>query len=121
MSIYGHYYQQYFGSKPKEFPKESFKISGISFYQSKLQNINYDSELFMELEPDNNYDTDAIKILFNSETIGYVPKDSYIKNICKNNIDSILKIIIISPIENHNKEKIIGIRVIPENCIETGI
>ena len=101
MSIYGHHYLQYFGSKPKVFPLESFTISGISFYQSKLEDITYDSELTMELDPDNEYDKeDAIKILYNNELIGYVPKnEENIKNICKINIDDKLKILIISPVE----------------------
>ena len=113
MSIYGHHYLQYFGSKPKVFPLESFTISGISFYQSKLEDITYDSELTMELDPDNEYDKDAIKILYNNELIGYVPKnEENIKNIYKINIDDKLKILIISPVEINGVD-IKGIRVIP--------
>jgi hypothetical protein len=108
MSIYGHFNSQYDGNKIK-FPSESFLIAGISHYQQNIVNINFDSELTLKLEPDNKYDNTAIQILFNDKCIGYVPKDTTIKTICINNIDSKLKIINIKRVsENGNY----GIRVI---------
>ena len=82
MSIYGHYAQQYYGNKV-DFPKESFLIAGISFYQDNCEGINYDIELSMVPEPNNEYDNTAISILFNDKIIGYVPKEpEYYKKLC---------------------------------------
>ena len=61
----------------------------------------------MKEEKDNKYDCDAICIMNNGNIIGYVPKIS--KELCKNNIDQILKIINIKSING-----IPGIRVIPK-------
>jgi hypothetical protein len=106
MSIYGHYTQQYYGNKI-DFPEQSFLISGISFYKENCKNINYETELNMELEPTNQYDSNAISILHNNKKIGYVPTIKNIKELCKNNISEPLKIINIKNING-----IIGIRVI---------
>jgi len=95
---------------PFNIPKESFKISGISFYQNYIIGITYDTELKMELEPENAYDSTAIRIVFNGNTIGYVPNaNDRIKQLCTNNINEPLKIINISKIKD-----ITGIRVIPK-------
>ena len=59
MSIYGHYYQQYYGNKIN-FPKESFLIAGISFNKENCHEIDYNTDLIMILEPDNAYDNTAI-------------------------------------------------------------
>ena len=107
MSKYGHYSQQYFGNKI-EFPKESFKISGISFYQKYLDNINYESKLIMVKEPNNKYDSTAIKILYKDNLIGYVPNNGFLKELCNENINEALKIINIKRIKGTY-----GIRVIP--------
>jgi hypothetical protein len=37
-------------------------ISGISFYKNNCLDITYETELTMELEPDNEYDKSAISI-----------------------------------------------------------
>jgi hypothetical protein len=107
MSIYGHYTQQYYGNKII-FPENSFLISGISFYQDNCLDIKYDTELKMELEPENEYDKNAISIINNGKKIGYVPK-SKIKKICRENILEPLKIINIKLINGKY-----GIRVIPK-------
>ena len=110
MSKFGHFSDQYFGNKI-DFPAESFKIAGISYHQDNLKDIDYNSQLTMELEPDNIYDSSAIKILYNKKIIGYVPKDpAKYKEICNKNLDSNLKIINMKRIKNN-----FGIRVIPEN------
>ena len=107
MSIYGHYTQQYYGNKII-FPEQSFLISGISFYKYNCADITYETELIMELEPDNEYDKSAISIKNNNKKIGYVPK-SQIKELCRNYITEPLKIINIKLINGNY-----GIRVIPK-------
>ena len=112
MSLNGYKTMEYYGNKNKiKFPDESFLIAGISFYQNNLDNICHASELYMEEEPMNQFDSTAIKILYINKIIGYVPKNDNIKNICKENIGDKLKIINIKkgPSSNH-----IGIRVIPD-------
>lgn len=68
MSIYGHYTQQYYGNKII-FPEKSFLISGISFYKDNCLDITYETELTMELEPDNEYDKSAISIKNNNKKL----------------------------------------------------
>ena len=107
MSIYGHYAEHYYGNKII-FPENSFLVSGISFYKNNCLNITYETELIMELEINNKYDSSAISIMNNGKKIGYVP-NSKIKELCKENIKEPLKIINIKQI-NRNY----GIRVIPK-------
>ena len=107
MSVYGHFTQQYYGSKII-FPENSFLISGISFYKDNCLDITYESELTMQLEPDNKYDPLAISIFNNDKIVGYVPNTT-IKELCKNNITEPLKIINIKIINGNY-----GIRVIPK-------
>ena len=107
MSIYGHFTQQYYGNKII-FPEKSFLISGISFYKDNCLDITYETDLTMELEPDNEYDKSAISIKNNKKKIGYVP-NSQIKELCKENITESLKIINIKLINGNY-----GIRVIPK-------
>ena len=107
MSIYGHFAQQYYGNKII-FPEKSFLISGISFYKENCSNITYDTELLMNHDVDNKYDSFAISIMNNDKIIGYVP-NSEIKELCKNNITEPLKIINIKIINGNY-----GIRVIPK-------
>lgn len=107
MSIYGHFTQQYYGNKII-FPEKSFLISGISNYKENCSNITYDTELLMNHEVDNKYDSFAISIMNNDKIIGYVP-NSEIKELCKNNITEPLKIINIKTINGNY-----GIRVIPK-------
>lgn len=100
------------------FHDESFTISGISYYQNIVKDINYDCELFMTFETNNQFDKEAIAIYYDNSKIGYVPKDykhkmkEYIMN--SNNK---MKIINIKKIRNNNKD-IIGIRIIPESLFE---
>jgi hypothetical protein len=105
MSIYGHYTQQYYGNKI-QFPENSFLISGTSFYKDKITNITYDTELTMK-EENNPFDPTAICIMKDDDIIGYVP--SIKKELCKNNMDQLLKIINIKSINRNT-----GIRVILE-------
>ena len=108
MSNYGHYNAQYYGNKI-DFPKESFLIAGISFYQKNLENINFESQLILKAEPTNKYDKEAIQILFDNKCIGYVPKNNYCKKICQDNINNYLKII---NIKRETDKSNFGIRVI---------
>ena len=107
MSNYGHFTQQYYGNKII-FPEQSFLIAGISFHKENCSDISYNTELLMEFEPDNKYDSTAISIKNNDKIIGYVP-NSDIKELCKNNIYEPLKIINIKKTNGNY-----GIRVIPK-------
>tara|TARA_B110000196_G_C20464602_1_gene350850 strand:- start:47 stop:397 length:351 start_codon:yes stop_codon:yes gene_type:complete len=113
MSVHGHYSQQYFATK--EVQKESFLIAGISFFQENLKGISSKYTLSMEKDTTNEYDNDAIKILYNSNVIGYVPNEPFYKELCNYSINDKLVIININKANN-----IIGIRVIPEkyNCFK---
>ena len=104
MSKYGHYNHQYFSSV--EYPKESFLISAISFYQNELDGISLDTEL-KTLPEKNEYDDTAICIMFNDKKIGYVPKQF------KEYSQPILKIIHIKSVEG-----IKGIRVIGNSILQ---
>jgi hypothetical protein len=110
MSNFGHFTGQYYGNKIK-FPSESFLISGISHYQDNLLDIKYDSKLKLKAEPENKYDSKAIKILFNDKCIGYVPNKTFYKSICVENINSDLNIINIKKEPDNGNY---GIRVILE-------
>ena len=110
MSNYGHFNIQYEGNKIN-FPKESFLIAGISYYQNNLVDIDLDSNLQLNTEPENKYDRRAIQILFNKKCIGYVPNDDDVKSMCDKNINSNLKII---NIKRESENKNYGIRVILE-------
>ena len=110
MSNYGHFSIQYHSNKIK-FPKESFVIAGISHYQNNLLDIDYDSNLQLNTEPENKYDSNAIQMLFNNECIGYVPNDDFFKSMCVKNINSNLKII---NIKRESENKNYGLRVILE-------
>jgi len=93
MSNYGHYNHQYYGNKI-DFHPVSFTIAGISFYEEDAKKINYDTLLEMECEPDNQYDSTAIKIKDKDKIIGYVPnKSPTIKKLCFENINEKLKVI----------------------------
>lgn len=93
MSNYGHYNQQYYGNKV-EFHPHSFKIAGISNYEETAKTIRYDTILEMEQEPNNPYDSSAIKIKDKDKMIGYVPNNPpYIKKLCFENINEKLKVI----------------------------
>ena len=105
MSIYGHFTQQYYGNKIV-FPKESFLISGISFYKDNCVNITYDTELVMKYDPTNIHDPSAISIVHNDKIIGYVPIIS--KIYCKSITESLKIINIKKTYETY------GIRVIPK-------
>lgn len=98
MSKFGHYNQQYFSSV--EFPKESFTISGISFYQENCKNINYNAKLKMLHEEDNRFVSNAIAIYKNNTKIGYVPNNQQLKKLCNKHINEPLFVINIKTIKN---------------------
>ena len=108
MSNYGHYNQQYYGNKI-DFHPSSFKIAGISFYEEDAKKVTYNTLLEMECDPDNQYDSTAIKIKDKDKMIGYVPNtSSTIKKMCSENINEKLKVINI-------KDNPRGIRVLFES------
>ena len=108
-------YIQQNGINKIEFPEESFLIAGISFYKDNCLDITYESELTMELEPENKYDSSAIVIKNNGKIIGYVPNTpkSKIKELCKEKINEPLKILNIKMIHGNY-----GIRVISKSFYE---
>ena len=61
--------------KPKTAIPTIFKVSGVSFHREVIETLKCGDELKMEKDPDNKYDSNAIKIL-NSENkmCGFVPK-----------------------------------------------
>ena len=71
---------------------KSCLVSGISFYKDNCLDITYETELTMELEPNNEYDKSATSIKNNNKKIGYV-SNCQIKELCKENIKVPLKII----------------------------
>tara|TARA_B110000483_G_C18100366_1_gene505586 strand:- start:43 stop:354 length:312 start_codon:yes stop_codon:yes gene_type:complete len=52
-----------------------FKVSGVSFCKTVVETLENDQVIKLEKDPDNKYDSNAIKIL-NSENqmVGFVPK-----------------------------------------------
>jgi hypothetical protein len=92
-----------------KFPKESFLISGVSYYQNVCNQISKTSILHMLSEPNNEYDKNAIAIFYNSNKIGYVPKTH--QQLCFENINSKLKI---AYFKQEPTSGNIGIRVIFE-------
>jgi hypothetical protein len=110
----GGYYYANNNNNQIVFPEKSFLIKGISHFKENCLGIQYDSELTMMFEPNNEYDKDAICIMYNDKQIGYVPKDTIgmeVKEFCKNNIDEPLKIINIKMVSGNASY---GIRVIPK-------
>lgn len=90
------------------YPKTSFTIAGIGFYQNHLNGIHENSILTMELEPDNTYDKKAIRIMYNNNKIGYVPRDPYYQLLAKNNMNKKLKVICICKVP---MKQLYGVRV----------
>lgn len=64
----------------------SFSVAGVSFYRSVVDHVKLGDYLDMKAEPDNKYDKNAIAILKNGETCGYVPKQ--LNTIFKRNLNS---------------------------------
>lgn len=69
----GGFYEQYNGYTNKEIKEETF---GDRVYQYDLEEF---SECELKLEPNNEYDPDAIAIYVHDFKVGYVPKKSFIK------------------------------------------
>lgn len=118
MSIYGHYNHQYYGNKV-DFPKESFCIAGVKFNMQNCSEVTCDTELTMEIETENEYDSSAIIIKNNGKVLGYVPsryKNPIINEMCLKHISEPLKVL--------KKKYISGtysIRVIPDRFYENDV
>ena len=53
-----------------------FKVSGVSFHKQKVEALSEGDVLSLERDPDNKYDSNAVKILNpEGEMIGFVPKE----------------------------------------------
>lgn len=61
------------------------QIKGTEHQDFDIKEIEIDTKLTFEFEPDNPYDENAIKVLYNNICIGYVPKNN-IQNMIKNYI-----------------------------------
>jgi hypothetical protein len=66
--------QQYIGHT-ETFPENSL-VSGVSFYADSVRKVTHTSILTAIAEPDNPYDSNAMKIMDGTEQVGYVPKGS---------------------------------------------
>lgn len=74
-------------------------VAGISFaFQDNLElknaEINIDDPIFLHKEPQNNYDSKAIRIEWNEQKIGYIPRkkdgvEFIVQNWCHENIEKI--------------------------------
>ena len=115
MSNYWKHTQQY-DSKKIDYPETSFKIAGISNYKSVAEDISYSKELTMKAEPTNTYDSTAIRILLDGETVGYVPNSKDYKDLCNARIDEPLNVINIKMIRGNY-----GVRVIPREFYKEGM
>ena len=59
---------------------EIFKVSGVSFYRTVVDNLKENEQIFLEKDPKNKYDTNAIKIVNSKgKMCGFVPKKYSIK------------------------------------------
>ena len=59
---------------------EIFKVSGVSFHRTVVDNLKENEQIFLEKDPKNKYDTNAIKIVnVKREMCGFVPKKYSIK------------------------------------------
>jgi hypothetical protein len=53
-----------------------FKVAGVSFHKQKVESLAEGEVLSLERDPDNKYDSNAVKILNpEGEMIGFVPKE----------------------------------------------
>jgi len=84
-----------------------FYITGLEYYEAK--NIDFsDIKIFsLQLEPENDYDINAIEIYYHGKKIGYVPKEenALIAKMMKQGVD------IVAKISNYDKEALLQKRV----------
>ena len=53
-----------------------FKVAGVSFHKQKVESLSEGDILTLQKDPNNKYDSNAIKILNNKEEmVGFVPKE----------------------------------------------
>lgn len=53
-----------------------FKVAGVSFHKQKVESLTEGDILTLERDPENKYDSNAVKILNpEGEMIGFVPKE----------------------------------------------
>ena len=75
------------GQKEYMLRNRCFWVSGVSFYTDTCMDVEVNDILDMNLEKDNEYDSEAIKITTdNNNTCGYVPKG--LKGVVRNKLNS---------------------------------
>jgi len=95
-----------------------FYITGLEYYDAKELDFSDIDYLSLHLEPNNEYDENAIEIYYQDEKVGYVPKNenSLITKMMQQNVNIIAKII------NYDKkaplQKRIKIRLYQDDMIE---
>ena len=58
-----------------------FNLRGVSFYQETINNLKNNDTLHLEKDPENKYDSNAIKVLDeNGNMCGFIPKKYKINN-----------------------------------------
>jgi len=53
----------------------NFNVAGVSFYKKTINSLLEGDILYLEKDPKNKYDTNAVKILKDNSLLGHVPKD----------------------------------------------
>ncbi len=77
-----------------------FYITGIEYYDAKEIDFSEVKFLTLQLEPDNDYDTNAIEIYFNDMKVGYIPKEenSLIAKMMRQDVNIVAKVIEYNPV-----------------------
>ncbi len=50
------------------------RVAGVSFRQEEVKKVQLDDKVELELEPNNPYDPNAIKVIIGGHWVGYVPR-----------------------------------------------
>lgn len=59
------------------------KLVGVSFYQENLKDLKENDEVDFIEEPNNQFDRNAIRVCFKGNTLGYMKRDSKIREYIK--------------------------------------
>ena len=67
-------FKEFDDDKVLKFSYYGVEVKGVKYRDFDIKDISIDEKLTFEFEPTNEYDKNAIKILYNDTFIGYVPK-----------------------------------------------